>query len=165
MFCNAIFGLFCIALPIGNTTANMDNMGFGGAVGVTAPGWNANLGMGTDMFVPLNPAKLSKFCKDGTCVAYWRHCTAAQNKRIACDFSFDEGYTSIGASIFADTQDDMDRALASIGYLPDRTKPDGALTLSQLTVESKSDSVPECLYGPSTPPDEGCPSRQPSPAR
>jgi hypothetical protein len=142
----------------------MDNMGFGGAVGVTAQGWNANLGIGTDAFVPLNPEKLSKFCDDtGACIRYWRHCAPIKDHKMACDFSFDEGYTSIGVSVYADTADDMDRALSSVGYLQDRTKPGGAIALSSLKEESKYDQLPECLYSPDRKPDEGCPERQPGP--
>ena len=41
MICNAIFAFFCVQLPIGNSTAAMQNMGFGGVTTVETQNWSA----------------------------------------------------------------------------------------------------------------------------
>jgi hypothetical protein len=162
MFCHAIFGIFCVALPIGNSTAAMQNMGFGGVVSVTTPTWYASLGMGTDAPQTLNPTKTTQLCMSGRCVAYWRHCAPTQDKKkIACDFSFVEGTTSITAGVIADTQDEVDQALASIGYLQDRAKLDQVIPLTQFNVQSQIPQPPVCNYYNDTPPDKGCLAQQP----
>ncbi|HEY5339021.1 MAG TPA: hypothetical protein VIJ85_12510 [Rhizomicrobium sp.] len=164
MFCNAIFGIFCVTLPMGTSTAAIQNMGMGGVVSVTTPAWYASLGMGTDAPQTLNPAKISKLCVNGSCIAYWRHCAPAQDgKEIDCDFSFVEGATSITAGIIADNQAAMDQGLASVGYLQDRAKPDAAIALSQFVTESPVAQPPVCNPYSDTPPDKGCPVTQPTP--
>ena len=163
MFCHAIFGIFCVALPIGNSTAAMQNMGFGDVVSVTTPAWSATLGMGTDAPQTLNPAKIAKLSANGSDVAYWRHCAPIQGgRKISCDFSFVEGATSITAGIIADNQAAMDHGLASVGYLQDRAKPEAAIALSQFTTESPVAQPPVCNYYNDTSPDKGCSATQPS---
>jgi hypothetical protein len=162
MLCHAMFGIFCVALPIGNSTAAMQNMGFGGVVSVTTPAWYASLGMGTDSPQTLNPAKTATLSVNGSSVAYWRHCTTTLDKKLACDFSFVEGSTSITAGIIADNQEAMNEGLASVGYLQDRAKPEAAIPLSQFVTESPIAQPPICNYYNDTPPDKGCPATQPS---
>jgi hypothetical protein len=159
MICHAIFGIFCVALPIGNSTAAMQNMGFGGVVSVTTPGWYASLGMGTDSPQTLNPAKISELTVNGSSIAYWRHCALTQDKKLTCDFSFVEGATSITAGIIADDQAAMDQGLASVGYLLDRAKPDAAIPLSQFVTESPLPQPPVCNTYNDQKADAGCPAQ------
>jgi hypothetical protein len=163
MFCEAIFGLFCFAAPIGHSTVDIQNMGFGGVASLSEDGWTALLDLGSDVFIPLNPTKLAQHCEGNVCVRYWRHCVTATDGKIDCEFSFDERYTSLSLRVVADSKEALDRALPSIGLLTDRTKPDGAIAMSLLNVESPIPDVPECRYPSDGKPDKGCPATQPSP--
>jgi hypothetical protein len=165
VFCHAIFGVFCVALPIGNSTAAMQNMGVGGVVSVTTPSWYASLGMGTDTSQLLNPTKLAQLCANGQCIQYWRHCKPTQDKKINCDFSFVQGNTSITAGFIADTQYDEDMALAGVGYIQNIAKPDDAIPMTQFNVESAIAVPPVCDNYSDTPPDKGCPAKQQGPVQ
>ncbi|HEY2032476.1 MAG TPA: hypothetical protein VGH02_02185 [Rhizomicrobium sp.] len=163
MLCNAIFGVFCLALPMGNTTADMQYLGFGGVVSVSAQGWNATLSLGTDAPQVLNPKDIAEYCDDGQCVHYWHHCTTMQAGKMACDFSFDERCTSVTASFAADSQEGADRALASIGFVPDYNKPRDAIALSAFSQMSVLAQPPVCNFDSNKKPDAGCPATQPLP--
>ncbi|HEY2069492.1 MAG TPA: hypothetical protein VGG48_08070 [Rhizomicrobium sp.] len=154
MFCHAIFAFFCVSLPIGQSTAHMDNMGFGGVVTVEAPGWSVFLGMGTDAPTPMNERKLAKYCdSSGKCILYYRHCPDAKH----CEFDFAINGGAIPVRITADDAAAGARALDSIGYALDQDKPQVAVPLSQFTVESKDDKPPFCeLSGTAK---NGCPKQ------
>ena len=136
MLCHAVFAFFCIQLPVGNSTAAMQNMGFGGVVTVETAGWSAFLGMGTDSPQLMNPAKLAKYCTpDGKCIQYYRHCKPDGSY---CDFEFALDGNTIPARI---TIKDVN-ALDQIGIAIDPDKPTVGTPFSALTVESKDEQPP-----------------------
>jgi hypothetical protein len=140
MFCSAVFAFFCIQLPIGNSTAQMQNMGFGGVVTVETDGWSAFLGMGTDAPMQMNTAKLAKYCDaNNKCVQYYRHCNADGSY---CDFEFALAGNTIPARITI--KDRNAGALDQIGIAIDPDKPMAGTPFSALTVESKEETPPMC---------------------
>jgi hypothetical protein len=138
MFCNAVFAFFCIQLPIGNSTAQMQNMGFGGVVTVQTQGWSAFLGMGSDAPQIMNPQKLAKYCDaNGKCVLYYRHC---KTDGSYCDFEFALAGNTIPARITI--KDQNAGALDQIGIAIDPDRPTAGTPFSALTAESKDDQPP-----------------------
>jgi hypothetical protein len=159
MFCNALFAFFCVQLPIGNSTAAMQNMGFGGVVTVETAGWSAFLGMGTDAPQIMNPAKLAKYCDaNHKCIQYYRHCKPDGSY---CDFEFALSGNTIPARITI--KDVNARALDQIGIAIDPDKPLMGTPFSALTAESRDENPPVCEYYNDRKPDAGCPTQQPGP--
>lgn len=147
MICNAIFAFFCVQLPIGNSTAQMQNMGFGGVTTVETENWSAFLGMGTDSPVLMNPKKLASYCDaDKKCVSYYRHCDGVKS----CEFDFALSGNAIPVRVTIKNGDMS--ALDAIGIAIDPDKPNVGTPLSALTVESKETSPPTCDN-----PKEDCP--------
>jgi len=156
MFCSAVFAFFCIQLPIGNSTAQMQNMGFGGVVTVGTDGWNAFLGMGSDAPEVMNPTRLAKYCDaNKKCVLYYRHCKADGSY---CDFEFALSGNTIPARITI--KDTNAHALDDVGIAIDPDKPLVGTPLSALTVESKDEQPPVCEYYNDRKPDAGCPAQR-----
>jgi hypothetical protein len=147
MFCHAIFAFFCVQLPIGDSTAAMENMGFGGVTTIETQKRSAFLGMGTDAPVQMNSKKLATFCDaNKKCVSYWRHCDGTK----FCEFDFALSGTTIPVRVTF-KGGDM-HALDAIGVAIDPDKPNVGTPLSALTVESSETMPPTCDN-----PKEDCP--------
>jgi hypothetical protein len=160
-YCTAIFGLFCLNAPIGDTTIKIENIGIGMAAEIVAPNWQASFGF-TDVPMTLNSSKLDSACIANVCVHYHRHCDDADHPKT-CDYAFDAG-AGIGGSISvkADNETAFKAALGYLGFIHDDHGVQSKFPFTAFDKEAKFPDPPYCNYQTENGhwvAEEGCPKR------